>query len=820
MPPKFFKKKGNYVRKEKGKEGNYVEKEEGKKTNAKYLLIVESPSKCKKIEGFLGDQYKCIASYGHLRHIDGLKSINTKGNFEITFSTIKEKEQQIESIKKIISMFDTSNIFLATDDDREGESIAWHICDLFQLPINTTPRIIFHEITKTAILHAVENPTCINMNIVHAQQARQVLDIIVGFKVSPFLWKYIYNSKSAALSAGRCQTPALRLVYDKQQDSSAIPEIEIKYKTSASFFASNTLFQLNRDFREPKEVIEFLELSKTHKHILSIENQKDLICSPPIPFSTSKLLQTTSNILHISPKQTMSLCQKLYQDGHITYMRTDSTKYSKDFLEKASNYISGKWKPTYVGNMDLLVNKDTNDPHEAIRVTHIEVGEIVDKDNIVSSLYKLIWKNTVESCMTPASYKCKLITITAPNELLYKYTLEIPIHLGWRTISNKVDSNINTTSLQSQTSSELFYIESIEKSGEPIQYNKIESIITGTPIKQYYYTEASLIQGLEKNGIGRPSTFSLLVDTIQDRGYVKKMDIQGEKRICKEFLLIDHVLETNERERIFGNEKGKLIIQPIGILTIEFLIKYFNTLFSYDYTKLLEEKLDEICSQTTAIEWFEICKSCNKQIKECITPITRLEKQTYKITEEYDLVFQQFGPVLRHKDEKGDIEYKSIKKDLRLDLEKIKAGGYSLDDLIEIKTEYLGKYENEDVLLKSGRYGLYIEYGENRKTIYTTKDSKHEITLEDVIPFITKGHVDTGEGEEGSQTTINKNILRTIDENTSIRKGKYGSYIYYKTQEMKKPQFFKTNSFRKGLIVCELTELKDWLKNTYNIPYE
>lgn len=818
MPPKFFKKKGNYVKKDEKKE-NLLQSQY---TNAKYLLIVESPSKCKKIEDFLGDQYKCIASYGHLRHIEGLKSINTKGNFDITFSTIKEKEQQIESIKKIISMFDPSNIFLATDDDREGESIAWHICELFQLPIDTTLRIIFHEITKPAILHAVSNPTCINMNIVHAQQARQVLDMIVGFKVSPFLWKYIYSSKDAALSAGRCQTPALRLVYDKQQKSSAIPEIEVKYKTSASFFASNTVFQLHHDFREPKEVIEFLELSKTHKHILSIENQKDLICSPPIPFSTSKLLQTASNILHISPKQTMSLCQKLYQDGHITYMRTDSTKYSKEFLEKASNYISGKWKPAYVGNIDSLVNKDTNDPHEAIRVTHIEVGEIVDKDNIAASLYKLIWKNTVESCMTPASYKCKLIKITAPNELLYKYTLEIPIHLGWRTIiSNKVDSN-TSTSLQSQTSSELFYIESIEKSGEPIQYNKIESVVTGTPIKQYYYTEASLIQELEKNGIGRPSTFSLLVDTIQDRGYVKKMDIQGEKRICKEFLLIDHVLETNERERVFGNEKGKLIIQPIGILTIEFLIKYFNALFSYDYTKLLEEKLDEICSQTTSIEWYEICKSCNKQIKECITPITRLEKQHYKITEEYDLVFQQFGPVLRRKDENGNMEYKSIKKELRLDLEKLKAGDYTLDDLIEIKTEYLGKYENEDVLLKSGKYGLYIEYGENRKTIYNTKDSTHEITLEDVIPFIRKQQrdLDTGEGEEGSQITINKNILRTIDENTSIRKGKYGSYVYYKTQEMKKPQFFKTNSFKKGLLVCELTELKDWLKNTYNIPYE
>jgi len=820
MPPKFFKRKTNY-----GNSENQEKKEkdsiETQYTNAKYLLIVESPSKCKKIEGFLGNEYKCIASYGHLRQIEGLKSIHTKGNFEITFSTIKEKEEHIEKIKKIISMFDKTNVYLATDDDREGESIAWHICELFELPIDTTPRIIFHEITKPAILHAVSNPVKINMNIVHAQHARHVLDIIVGFKVSPFLWKYIYSSKNASLSAGRCQTPALRLVYDKQKNSSATLQIEVKYKITASFFETNKVFQLNRDFTDPKEVIDFLELSRTHKHRLSIENQKDVVYSPPTPFSTSKLLQAASNILHISPKQTMTICQKLYQDGHITYMRTDSTKYSKEFLERASQYISEKWKSKYVGNMDALVNKDTNDPHEAIRATHIEVGEIEEKDHMVSSLYRLIWKNTVESCMTPASYQCKLITITAPNDLAYHSSLEIPIHLGWRTISNKTDST--TTNIQSQTSGELFYLESIEKSGESLALpNKIESIMVGKSMKQCYYTEASLIQELERNGIGRPSTFSLLVDTIQDRGYVKKMDIEGEKRICKEFLFMDNVLEVKERERVFGNEKDKLVIQPIGILTIEFLIQHFNALFSYDYTKLLEEKLDEVGSQTPGIEWFDICKSCNKQIKESINAIARLEKKVYKITDEYDLVFQQFGPVLRHKDENGNIEYKSIKKELRLDLEKVQAGGYSLEDLMEIKTDSLGMYENEEVLLKSGRYGFYIQYGDIRKTIYNKKISKEEITLDYVIPILQEMREQENEREEnedeGSQPNLNKNILRTIDENTSVRKGKYGPYVYYKTKEMKTPKFLKTNSFRKGLLVCQLSELKEWLKNTYNIP--
>jgi DNA topoisomerase-1 len=805
MPPKFFKKK------------TYSKEEEdlSQYTNAKYLIIVESPSKCKKIEGFLGSQYKCIASIGHLREIEGLKSINVKGNFEITFSDTKEKASHIQFMRKVISKFQIENVLLATDDDREGEAIAWHICEIFNLPIETTKRIIFHEITKPAIVSAVGSPIQINMKLVKAQQARQVLDIIVGFKISPFLWKYIYSSKKSSLSAGRCQTPALRLIYDNQKERDGSNGIETEYRTTGHFFPNNLVFQLNHKFTESKEMSQFLELSKLHKHILSTGIQKESIRTPPKPFSTSKLLQTASNILNISPKQTMSLCQLLYQDGHITYMRTDSTKYSKDFLDKASKYISEKWKPNFLGVIDSLENKDSANPHEAIRVTNIEMSAINDKDGVISSLYKLIWKNTVESCMSNAVFKCTPIKITAPNDLHYQYSVEIPVCLGWKAVSEK--NALESTSIQNRHASELFYLQSQEKSGEPINYNKIESTITAK-YKHSHYTEASLIQELEKVGIGRPSTFSMLVETIQDRGYVKKVNLEGETIKCSEFLLENNVLETIERERIFGNENNKLVIQPIGTMCIEFLTKHFNELFSYDYTKTLEEKLDELCSPSTSTEWFEICKSCNNQIKDLIKPISKLEKQTYKVNDEYDLVFQQYGPVLKGKDSEGKVEYKSIKKDLKLDLEKIKAGKYSIDELIEIKKDYLGKYESNDVLIKSGQYGPYIQCGDIRESIQKIKKPIEQITLEDVLPLLNKNTEFEDISQNKIEAVASKNVLRIIDNDTSIRKGKFGAYVYYKTKEMKTPNFFNLKSFKKGFAVCNISELKDWLKTTYNIP--
>ena len=329
MPPKQYKK--NY----KTKPTNTLLSQN---TSAKYLIIVESPSKCAKIEHFLGEDYCCIASKGHIRSIDGLKAIDTKNGFVPTFSIIDEKKEHIESMRKMIANFSKPNIILASDDDREGEAIAWHICQLFDLPIETTQRIIFHEVTKNAIIDAVKSPTLLNMNLVHAQHARQVLDIIVGYKISPFLWKYLYNNKSNSLSAGRCQTPTLRLVYDNEKESEMKIKngkengLEIRHKIKGVFFSKAIEFILEYEFENDADVLDFLEKSKNHKHLLKIGDETSSTKSPPKPLHTSRLLQLASNSLHISPKETMSLCQKLYKNCFITYIRTESSHYYSVFL--------------------------------------------------------------------------------------------------------------------------------------------------------------------------------------------------------------------------------------------------------------------------------------------------------------------------------------------------------------------------------------------------------------------------------------------------------------------------------------------------------
>ena len=860
----------------------------------KYLVIVESPSKCKKIEGFLGPNYQCIASKGHLREIEGLKSIDTKGDYTITFTNTKEKETHIEFMRTVIAGYTFENILLATDDDREGEAIAWHICDLFGLPVDTTPRILFHEITQPALLAAVAAPIRVRMNIVKAQHARQILDMLVGFKISPYLWKYLYNNKSASLSAGRCQTPALRLIYDNQQEINQ-KKIEIKYNTTGYFFSQHIAFQLNHSYQDREQMSSFLELSRTFQHKIHVGSPKESTKSAPRPLNTSRLLQVASNTLHLSPKQTMMYCQQLYQDGHITYMRTDSMIYSKEFVGNAFQHIEKTWGSQYCSKKrDKIENQTNNNPHEAIRVTHIELSSVsYPKEQKIEALYRFIWKNTLESCMSDATFNCTTISITAPQEHTYQHVLEVPIFLGWKIIQNKenVSENPSTnkfvsefianpsgvlytphglSSNQNNVCGNLLFFKSIESAGSPIQYNKIESK-TVIQHKHSHYTESSLIQKLEEMGIGRPSTFSMLVETIQDRGYVKKMDVVGEEIECIDFVVENQVgvlcvdplsgsnhnhhstqdfakqnrcgnLTLQKINKVFGNEKNKLVIQPIGILTTEFLVSSFSTLFDYEYTKHMEDALDLISNNenretswseshsdsTTKSEsseackglWSEICIKCNNEIKQLAKTMKSVEKKTYKINDEYTLVFMKNGPVLIKTLENGTTEFANVVKDIQLNLDILSRNEYIIDDLLEMKQIILGKHDGNDVILKNGKYGPYIEWtildkGTDimRTSVKHIQKPFHLIELGDVLPLIVKN----GDDARAPPNAPNKAVIRIIDENTSIRKGKFGAYVYYKTEHMKSPQFFNMSKFKKGYAVCDLQDIKDWLKDTHNI---
>jgi len=793
------------------------ESERSLSKDAKYLIIVESPSKCQKIEGFLGSQYHCIASKGHIRTIDGLKSIDTKNNFETEYTIIEEKKSHIESMQKIISQFPKENIILAMDDDREGEGIAWHICQVFGLDIHTTKRILFREITPTAVKNAVSNPGNLNMPLVYAQQARQILDMIVGYKISPVLWKYLYSNKDNALSAGRCQTPALRLVYDMEMEESK-KEMKLIYKTLGTFFSKNIVFELSKEFETEKEVLEFLEKSKEFKYHLSISEKKSKEKSPPKPFNTSNLLQTASNVLAMSPKETTSLCQQLYQEGHITYIRTDSMKYSATFITEAKKFIHEKYKPEYLGEISLIENKDEANPHEAIRITHIEVETIKTENKRMQALYKLIWRNTVESCMAAYKYTSQKAVIGAPMKLEYMTEIEIPVFLGWKKVLEKESE----TKEQNKGSGLLFYLETIQKTGKPFSHTVIESLVSirGT---EKHYTEASLIKRLEDLGIGRPSTFSFIVDTIQERGYVKKMDIEGEKRNIRQYYLRGFETEVEIIEKTFGQSKNKLVIQPIGILTIEFLTKYFSSLFSYEYTKDLEVELDEIASAKKS-PWYETCRKCKEEIGSLVKTM-KVEKPEYKIDDTHVLVYEKYGSVIKVINEKGEKkkekekpEYLSIKKDLEIDLEKLKRGEYNLEDLLEKGNQSLGKYENEDMFLKNGKYGYYVEWGKNKQSIRSIEKPVEDIELKDIIKLLEgEGKGEEGKEEKEENTESKTNILRELTKNLSIRKGKFGAYIFYKKPDMKKPEFFNIKKFKGSFTFAEKETLIGWINETYKI---
>lgn len=813
--------------------------------SAKYLIIVESPSKCSKIESYLGEEYCCIATMGHIRSIDGLKSIDTKNGFVPTFSIIDEKTAHVDTIRPIISKFPPSNILIASDDDREGEAIAWHICEVFQLPINTTPRIIFHEITKPALLKAVREPTKINMQLVHAQHARQVLDILVGYKISPYLWRYLYNNKSNSLSAGRCQTPALRLIYDNEQERLVRKAIETKYKTVGRFFSYDVPFLLNHEFEEETKIVDFMEKSVDFNHFLSIGSPTIHRKSPPKPFTTSKLLQMANSSLSMSPKETMNHCQTLYQNGFITYMRTDSTKYSAVFLSAVEKYVTQTWKKTeYLGDKKGLENMDASNPHEAIRVTHIEQSSlpITSENKRMASLYRLIWRNTIESCMSEYVYKIIPIQITAPMNLEYQYKLEIPQFLGWKTVSqsqlrqgqsktdgididkgvdieldtveNVYENTVETSEKNNLTidpGSLLLYFQSIETSKKKVVYNKITTTVT---IQKHhsYYSEASLINKLEKLGIGRPSTFASIVDTVIERGYVKRQDIEGDKLLCNEFELMGGKIIKIEKERTFGQEKSKLVIQPIGIVTLEFLTKHFERLFSYDYTKCMEEELDQISNGKT-MEWSQLCLNCYNEIKELSKPVAKLEKQIYVIDDDHDFIFERYGPVLRKRSADGSFTYLSVNKEIKIDLDKLKQGGYKLEDLQEINNQYLGRYEEQELYLKTGKYGHYVQWGDKKESINdyvkTSGKTLATLTIEDIITFL--------ENKNENPVLRNRSILRILSPAISIRTGKFGAYAYYKTENMPKPQFFPIKKFTEGYMKCDAAVLLEWLHNTYQI---
>ena len=531
------------------------------------LLIVESPAKCSTILKYLGPGYRCIATMGHMRYLDGLDSIDVKNNYKLTFTIMDSKKAQIDKIKSEMKM--AARILLSTDDDREGEAIAWHICDMFNLSVETTERIVFHEITKDALERAVLHPKKINMNIVHSAHARQILDLLIGYKISPLLWQHISSDKGSALSAGRCQTPALRIIYDNEleriklnhNDKGQKKENQSYYSVYGYFTKFNLPFSLTSTFQSNKENMNALEhflqnsIHTTTKYTFKRNGPPSTHRSKaPEPFTTSRLQQSASNEFAFSPSETMESCQKLYEHGLITYIRTTGKTYSAEFITNVNQFIREKWSDKYIklendeGNK--CIKNDTAAAHEAIRPTDVTrlilSGDFHAREQ---KMYKLIWKNTLESCMSDYTFSSLETTIdtnikcadlnnntkSIQTHYSYAYTCQKPIFCGWKAVQGFTNEQLHQQTMMD-------YLLNIRESSE-LPCNKIETKISFDLVGVSHYTEARLIQLLEEKEIGRPSTYSAIVEKIKEREYVKKQNVHGQKVEC-----VEHLVETQEKK--------------------------------------------------------------------------------------------------------------------------------------------------------------------------------------------------------------------------------------------------------------------------------
>ena len=619
----------------------------------KTLLIVESPSKCKIIEKYLGDGYKVVASCGHFRSLNKLEQINLD-TLEVKYNN--DKPKIIKMLREEVAQ--ASEVILATDDDREGEAIAWHICQVCKLPL-TTKRILFQEITKPALIKAVNSTSTINMDRVHSQQTRQILDIYIGFKISPLLWKHIQHT----LSAGRCQTPALRMIYEQDQLIKT-QQYNTDYSVYGLFTSNSIEFKVSHHISS-NHILEFLEKCKGHSFTLTKGDSKKVLASAPSILITSSLQQKASQSLGMSPQQVMRNAQVLYEGGYITYMRTDCAYYSDEFIVTTNEYIKKEFGEKYIGNIKLNEKK----AHEGIRITQHNVKSVnIDSDNGVNRLYEFIYKHTLQSCMSPN------ITLQTPYILDFDFThLSIQtIFNGWKVLQKK-EETINWS----------MYLNNLKQ----INCNKI--IAGETCIHQeFHYTEAQLIKKMEKENIGRPSTYVSILESIEKK-YVDKGRIKGKTLMLNTYELQNNTITLSQEEKII-QEDNKLSITEIGIKVSEFCQTHFESIFNYRFTERLETQIDLISTQSA---------DHTKIIKEFMKEVDKL------------LIFDA-----------PKISYKSL---------------------------HCGTWKKHAVVLKDGPYGFYIDYNKNSislqkfKTLDIINDwiVRQEMNIEDfnnLIEYIKK----------------------------------------------------------------------------------
>lgn len=844
------------------------------------LVIVESPAKCKKIEEYLGTPYKCMASYGHFRVLNDLGQIDPAKGYRVAYALdpAARKRQQVARLCEAIVQAD--EVILATDDDREGEAIAWHICDTFGLPVTTTPRAIFHEITEGAVCAAIAAPRTVNMAMVAAAQARQVIDLLVGFKITPLLWRYVCANRENPLSAGRCQTPALRLIYDNDCAARESAEAALAagttttaaYRITGYFTAQVLAFECDHQPTDPTAFLTAQHAAADHRYE-GHSTPKTGPHAPPQPFTTSRLQQAAGG----SVKETMKLAQTLYEGGHITYMRTDAQTYSHVFIDSARDYIARRWGAEYVGGggggsggVAPVVRRKpkaaaTGAPkppppqqaHEAIRPTHVEFTPEQARAKLgqrEARLYELIWTNTMKSLMLPAQVSTYTAAIVSPKTGA-RYTracsrVQFP---GWKI----VDGAAATAAADSP---EWDYLLSILAPGTATPYKTITAApIFKTPTP--HHTEAALVKMLEEMGIGRPSTFAMLVDKIQERDYVQKKNIEPQKVRCFEYTLnstaaaadapAGTIIKTAITKEV-GGERGKLLLQPIGRIVSDFLNIHFAPILNYEYTCAMEKALDDVAADKVAMA--VVCRECDTALEACIAAANAAAVKIRHVfgaarSGAPELVVgrqgavikmsapDRFVPLLAPYSELFDLAmFEKVRRgDLGLDMlipvaEMGAAGAASAAPLSTASVVDLGEWEGKRIYIKTGRFGPYVSLvsaaaapavpakGKKRATAAAAAADTQTRTLKPLGPRTQLSQYTRDEVIALLEGRVeDPKILRKLGPNLSIRMGPKGSpYIYYKTLDMKKPAFYKLKGFLGGdPVYCEAAILLDWITQKY-----
>ena len=746
------------------------------------LVIVESPAKAKTIEKFLGADYKVMSSFGHIRDL-------RKKEISIDLDTLEPHYEIPEEKKKLVSELRTqakkaNKVWLASDEDREGEAISWHLCEVLGLDEAKTNRIVFHEITKPAILEAIQHPRHIDMNLVNAQQARRVLDRIVGFRLSPVLWRKV----KPALSAGRVQSVAVRLIVDREREIQQFKS-ETYYRVAAVFTytspdgtQSEVKAELSSRLKSREEALALLEkCSKAAFHVESV-TKKPLKRMPAPPFTTSTLQQEASRKLGFTVSQTMMVAQHLYENGHITYMRTDSVNLSSLCMGQSKSEVLNLFGKEYSKPRNFQTHtKGAQEAHEAIRPTQMDKQQI-EGNAQERKLYELIWKRTLASQMAEAQLEKTTIVIAMADEKgkaltdTFVASGEVVKFDGFMKVYH--ESTDDDMSVEEENDRLLPPI----KEGAPMQYQEVNATqrFTQGPLR---YTEASLVHKLEELGIGRPSTYAPTISTIQQREYVQKGDKKGEERSYTVDTLKNGKISTAEKKEIIGGDKGKLLPTDTGTVVNDFLMKYFPEIMDYNFTATVETQFDKIAEGKA--QWIAMIKKFYKSFEPVVERTMNIraehkagERQIGTDPKSGRPVFVKigrFGPIVQigTADDKEKPLFAQLPADKSMET-------ITLDEALQLfgLPRTVGEYEGHNVVIGAGRFGPYVLH--NRKYVSLPKtEDPYTVSLETAVALI----------EEHRKQEAQRHIkLFEEDDKMEVLNGRYGPYIAYDGKNYRLPK--------------------------------